>query len=207
MIGPTGVGKTYLVKLIADKIGVPFIKGDATKFSETGYVGGDVEDLVRGLVREATGDIALAEYGIIYVDEIDKIASAGSFVRAGRVAQRRAARAAEADGRHRRRSAHAARPRQPDGSGHRNPAHRQGRAQEGLHARTCCSSCRGAFGGPRGNHPPPPRQGHARLPAGDRHSRGRAGSAEARHHHRPHAVRLRIGIRGPSAGDRAAERT
>jgi endopeptidase Clp ATP-binding regulatory subunit ClpX len=78
MIGPTGVGKTYLVKLIADKIGVPFIKGDATKFSETGYVGGDVEDLVRGLVREAKGDIALAEYGIIYVDEIDKIASSGS---------------------------------------------------------------------------------------------------------------------------------
>jgi endopeptidase Clp ATP-binding regulatory subunit ClpX len=78
MIGPTGVGKTYLVKLIADKIGVPFIKGDATKFSETGYVGGDVDDLVRGLVREAKGDISLAEYGIIYVDEIDKIASSGS---------------------------------------------------------------------------------------------------------------------------------
>ncbi len=78
MIGPTGVGKTYLVKLIADKIGVPFIKGDATKFSETGYVGGDVEDLVRGLVREAHGDIALAEYGIIYVDEIDKIAASGN---------------------------------------------------------------------------------------------------------------------------------
>ncbi len=78
MIGPTGVGKTYLVKLIADKIGVPFIKGDATKFSETGYVGGDVDDLVRGLVREAKGDVTLAEYGIIYVDEIDKIASSGS---------------------------------------------------------------------------------------------------------------------------------
>ena len=47
MIGPTGVGKTYVIKLIAAKIGVPFVKGDATKFSETGYVGGDVEDLVR----------------------------------------------------------------------------------------------------------------------------------------------------------------
>ncbi|MBM3298761.1 MAG: AAA family ATPase, partial [Deltaproteobacteria bacterium] len=47
LIGPTGVGKTYLIKLIAQKIGVPFVKGDATKFSETGYVGGDVEDLVR----------------------------------------------------------------------------------------------------------------------------------------------------------------
>jgi len=78
LIGPTGVGKTYIIKLIADKIGVPFVKADATKFSETGYVGGDVEDLVRELVQEADGDIAKAEYGIIYLDEIDKIASATS---------------------------------------------------------------------------------------------------------------------------------
>jgi len=76
MLGPTGVGKTYMVRLIAHKIGVPFVKGDATKFSETGYVGGDVEDLVRDLVREADGDIDRAQHGIIYIDEIDKIASA-----------------------------------------------------------------------------------------------------------------------------------
>jgi endopeptidase Clp ATP-binding regulatory subunit ClpX len=80
MVGPTGVGKTYLIKLIAKKIGVPFVKGDATKFSETGYVGGDVEDLVRDLVYEANGDIELAQYGIIYIDEIDKIASSNNLI-------------------------------------------------------------------------------------------------------------------------------
>jgi len=80
MIGPTGVGKTYLIKLIANKIGVPFVKGDATKFSETGYVGGDVDDLIRDLVHEADGNIKLAEYGIIYLDEVDKIASSNSLI-------------------------------------------------------------------------------------------------------------------------------
>ena len=80
MLGPTGVGKTYMVRLIAKKIGVPFVKGDATKFSETGYVGGDVEDLVRDLVKEADGDIELAQHGIIYIDEIDKIASSRNLI-------------------------------------------------------------------------------------------------------------------------------
>ena len=80
MIGPTGVGKTYMIRLIARRIGVPFVKGDATKFSETGYVGGDVEDLVRDLVHEADDDISLAECGIIYIDEIDKIASAHNLI-------------------------------------------------------------------------------------------------------------------------------
>ncbi|MFM7373629.1 MAG: AAA family ATPase [Chthoniobacterales bacterium] len=78
--GPTGVGKTYLVRCIAELIGVPFVKADATKFSETGYVGGDVEDLVRELVQKADGDIALAEHGIIYIDEIDKIATSGNMI-------------------------------------------------------------------------------------------------------------------------------
>ncbi len=78
LLGPTGVGKTYLMKNIARLIGVPFVKADATKFSETGYVGNDVDDLVRDLVKTAGGDVDLAQYGIIFVDEIDKIASEGS---------------------------------------------------------------------------------------------------------------------------------
>ena len=80
LVGPTGVGKTYLIKHIAELIKVPFVKADATKFSETGYVGGDVEDLVRELVQKADGDVNLAQFGIIYIDEIDKIAASGNMI-------------------------------------------------------------------------------------------------------------------------------
>ena len=75
LLGPTGVGKTHLIRSAADLIGVPFVKADATKFSETGYVGGDVDDLVRDLIRRAGGDVKRAEHGIIYLDEIDKLAT------------------------------------------------------------------------------------------------------------------------------------
>jgi len=77
LLGPTGVGKTHLIRSAAELIGVPFVKADATKYSETGYVGGDVDDLVRDLVRRAGGNAKSAEHGIIYLDEVDKLATRG----------------------------------------------------------------------------------------------------------------------------------
>ncbi|MGE3310052.1 MAG: AAA family ATPase [Limisphaerales bacterium] len=75
LLGPTGVGKTHLIRSAAELIGVPFVKADATKFSETGYVGGDVDDLVRDLYRRSGNDAGKAEHGIIYLDEVDKLAT------------------------------------------------------------------------------------------------------------------------------------
>eukprot|EP00929_Paragymnodinium_shiwhaense_P112370 TRINITY_DN80628_c0_g1_i1.p1 TRINITY_DN80628_c0_g1~~TRINITY_DN80628_c0_g1_i1.p1 ORF type:complete len:638 (+),score=176.89 TRINITY_DN80628_c0_g1_i1:243-2156(+) len=77
LLGPTGSGKTYLVRTLAKMIGVPFVTADATKFSETGIVGEDAEDVVRSLVDAANGDTELAQYGIVYIDEVDKIAAGG----------------------------------------------------------------------------------------------------------------------------------
>ena len=75
LIGPTGSGKTLLAKTLAKILGVPFAIGDATVLTQAGYVGEDVENLVRYLLQNADGDVAQAQRGIIYVDEIDKIAS------------------------------------------------------------------------------------------------------------------------------------
>ena len=75
LVGPTGSGKTLLAKTLAKLLGVPFAIGDATVLTQAGYVGEDVENLVRYLLQNANGDVELAKRGIIYVDEIDKIAS------------------------------------------------------------------------------------------------------------------------------------
>lgn len=76
LIGPTGVGKTYMIRQIAKLIDVPFVRADATKYSETGYVGGNVEDLIRDLAQQAGDNINRAQYGIVYIDEADKLATA-----------------------------------------------------------------------------------------------------------------------------------
>ena len=75
LIGPTGTGKTLFAKTLARMLKGPYAIGDATTLTEAGYVGEDVENLVRYLLQNAGGDVELAKRGIIYVDEIDKIAS------------------------------------------------------------------------------------------------------------------------------------
>ena len=74
LIGPTGCGKTLLAQTLAKILDVPFTIADATTLTEAGYVGEDVENILLALINHANGDVARAERGIIYIDEIDKIA-------------------------------------------------------------------------------------------------------------------------------------
>src|SRR5947209_8460178 len=74
LIGPTGCGKTLLAQTLARILDVPFTIGDATSLTEAGYVGEDVENVLLRLIQAADGDVQRAERGIIYIDEIDKIA-------------------------------------------------------------------------------------------------------------------------------------
>ena len=73
MLGPTGCGKTLLAQSLAKILNVPFAIADATALTEAGYVGEDVENILLKIIQAADGDIERAEYGIIYIDEIDKI--------------------------------------------------------------------------------------------------------------------------------------
>ena len=78
LVGPSGSGKTHLVRSLASYLNVPLVIGDATSLTEAGYVGDDVESLLSKLILATEGDIEVAQRGIVYIDEIDKIRSGGS---------------------------------------------------------------------------------------------------------------------------------
>lgn len=75
LLGPTGSGKTYIMQKLADILDVPLVIADATSLTEAGYEGGNVEDILSALLKKAGGNVSKAEKGIVYIDEIDKIAT------------------------------------------------------------------------------------------------------------------------------------
>ena len=77
MVGPTGSGKTLLIRTLANILDIPFVIADATSLTQAGYVGDDVENVIARLVDAADGNVGLAEWGIVYLDEIDKLARKG----------------------------------------------------------------------------------------------------------------------------------
>lgn len=77
MVGPSGTGKTLIVRSLAKILGVPFVSADATSLTQAGYVGDDVDSIIARLLDAAEGDVNQAQWGIVYIDEIDKIARRG----------------------------------------------------------------------------------------------------------------------------------
>src|SRR5205814_1255137 len=92
LIGPSGCGKTFLIQTLARLLKVPFTMADATSFTESGYVGQDVENMLSPLIAAAEGDIKKAENGIVYLDEFDKLAMKGGGGRGGVLPQHRGPR-------------------------------------------------------------------------------------------------------------------
>lgn len=84
VVGNTGSGKTFIIKTLAEYMGIPYYIGDATSLTQAGYVGDDVESLLVGLLRSCDFDVELAKYGIVFIDEIDKLSSRGANVHISR---------------------------------------------------------------------------------------------------------------------------
>ena len=78
VVGNTGSGKTFIIKTLAEYMGIPYYIGDATSLTQAGYVGDDVESLLVGLLRSCDFDVEYAKYGIVFIDEIDKLAKRGA---------------------------------------------------------------------------------------------------------------------------------
>ncbi len=130
ILGPTGCGKTYLAQTLARMLNVPFAIADATALTEAGYVGEDVENILLKLIQAADYDVKKAETGIIYIDEIDKIARKSENPSITRDVSRRGrpAGAAEDPGGHHGLRAAAGRPQAPapgvhPGRHHEHPVH------------------------------------------------------------------------------------